>query len=1285
MKKTLRLFFLTICCAISYTGFAQGKFRQVADPAVQSMEDNRKTTAPFSVLFKDDVPYKTKDAQLLFNKYLGLKMQTDELRYLKNDDNGDITTARYQQYFKGVKVEHGNYIITAKKDKVSFITGDFYTIDPSTNITPQLKETEALDKALNYMHATKYKWQIPEEEAFIKKETGDPSATYYPKGELVMVENFADDGKLNGKVMLAYKFDIYAQEPINRAYIYIDAVTGKMLLGDAVIKHHSSQAKEKTTTTIPFYLNRTSLPASAKNTSEFASPTVTGTAATRYSGSVTIATRLVGGNYNLIASIAVENYPLHTRNMNLGTKYAAATEFTDADNNWTAAEFNNATFDNAALDAHWGAAKVYDYWKTRHGRSSYNNAGAVINSYVHIKDSDPTNPDPTKYDNAYWDGTEMNYGDGSQVNGGFLPLTALDVCGHEIGHAVCSNTANLTYNRESGAMNEGFSDIWGCSIEHFSDPHEVDAVAKSYWDIGEEIGLPLPTALRSMANPKLYGQPDTYLGTNWQDATTAGCPTPAQNTNDYCGVHTNSGVLNHWFYLVVTGGSGVNDIGNGFSVPGIDWAEAELITFLAEKNLTSSANYAACRTATINAATTLYGACGLETEAVTRAWYGVGVGADFVPCTPQISFAGTATVVSETAAAPGCGASKTISIPLKISAAATGGNATATVNISSGSATNGVDYTLNNSTVTFAANSAGNQNIVLTIYDDGNIEPTENIVVHLATVAANGSNATKANVFLDYTVSITDDDKAEDNGGNETHILGTAPYSTSNLTSPFRSDSKRGRSQFIITAAELAGFGVRPNVPITNLSVFVATKNSTLPFTNFTISMANTASADVTSSFITEALTQVYTGNYSTVAGINNFVLSPTFTWDGTSNVAIQTCFGNSAAGTANDQVAGYSWQYSAAPTAPAYSTTGAAGGGCTLAFVTLNTVTRPVFTLIQSVTPTAIESTLSTTRDWTVNEANSTVNFYATADGKLIAKVKNNSAPLGCVNAQLVDAGNTWQSFLGGSRSQKAIKITPTTNIASTAYNVTLYYSTAEMGGKNPATVNLCKTTAATIAGATGTNTVIVTPTLITNSDGSWYSFSGDFTGFSTFFLVTQAVLPVNLVDFTATKNADDNITIKWNVKQQLNLKNYIIERSTDGISFKAIGTVSANSLNSTNYSFVDLLPSSGVNYYRLRITNANESFSYSKIANVSLPAKAKLWISPNPVSGIFTIHFNNATTVKQIYITDAAGKIIKEIKPGISNGSININASAFAKGMYFIKMIDADNNFTTQKIIKQ
>ena len=123
----------------------------------------------------------------------------------------------------------------------------------------------------------------------------------------------------------------------------------------------------------------------------------------------------------------------------------------------------------------------------------------------------------------------------------FDALTSLDVAAHEIGHAVTSNTANLAYRRESGGLNEGFSDIWGAAVEHYGKGNGNDASPDAdAWLIGEEIdrrsGV---SALRSMSNPNSRSQPDTYGGSFWKNPN---CGTPTQ-ANDYCGVHTNSGVF----------------------------------------------------------------------------------------------------------------------------------------------------------------------------------------------------------------------------------------------------------------------------------------------------------------------------------------------------------------------------------------------------------------------------------------------------------------------------------------------------------------------------------------------------------------------------------------------------------------------------------------------------------------------------------------------------------------------------------------------------------------------
>ncbi len=466
---------------------------------------------------------------------------------------------KLQEYYNNIPVEFGTLIAHAKGNKVKSINGDYFDVE-GVNTKPALTEKAALQSALNQIGAEVYMWQNPAEAKLMGYE--------FPKGQLVILPDFQHKGsKAQSPARLVYKFDIYAKKPVSRDYVYVDAQTGQIIYKDPIIKHAVAD----------------------------------GTADTRYSGTKNIKTDSYNGSYRL------RDYSrgngIETYDMNEGTNYSNAVDFVDNDNNWTSAEYDNAAKDNAALDAHYGAQMTYDYWKTKHNRNSYDGNGAAIKSYVHY-DKD--------YDNAYWNGSVMTYGDGSDTY--FDALTSLDVAAHEIGHAVCSNTADLTYSNESGALNEALSDIWGASVEYFAEPN------KQTWLIGEDIEKRSGhDALRSMKDPKSEGQPDTYGGTNWYSGTA-----------DNGGVHTNSGVANYWYYLISVGGSGTNDNGDAYNVTGIGIDKAGKIVYRAESvYMTSTTNYADARDYTIQAAKDLYGAGSDEEKTVTNAWYAVGVGSPY--------------------------------------------------------------------------------------------------------------------------------------------------------------------------------------------------------------------------------------------------------------------------------------------------------------------------------------------------------------------------------------------------------------------------------------------------------------------------------------------------------------------------------------------------------------------------------------------------------------------------------------------------------------------------------
>ena len=336
----------------------------------------------------------------------------------------------------------------------------------------------------------------------------------------------------------------------------------------------------------------------------------TGSAVTRYNGTRVIETTQITNpvSSKYVLRDLTRGNGIYTRNLNHGNNIFDYTEFSDADNNWMASEFHNSNKDDGALDAHWAAMKTYDYFYNKHQRNSYDDAGGAINCYIHFK---------TNEENASWrPGFKVfTFGDGYTDSDIY---TSLDIVAHEIGHAVCDYSAKLIYSGESGAICEGLSDIWGACVEDY---YGID---NQTWLCGEDIDLRTGhVALRSMRNPKEEGQPDTYGGTYWFQP--SGCY-PSE-LNDYCGVHTNSGVLNYWFYLLSEGGSGTNDLGNAYNVIGIGIEDAAKIVYRVETEyMEPETDFSDMREYTIDAATNLFPNNPWYVNSVANAWYAVGIG-----------------------------------------------------------------------------------------------------------------------------------------------------------------------------------------------------------------------------------------------------------------------------------------------------------------------------------------------------------------------------------------------------------------------------------------------------------------------------------------------------------------------------------------------------------------------------------------------------------------------------------------------------------------------------------
>ena len=381
----------------------------------------------------------------------------------------------------------------------------------------------------------------------------------------------------------------------------------------------------------------------------------TGVGNSEYSGQVTIGSTQSGSTFTLTDNTRGGH---KTYNLSHGTS-GTGTLFSQTSDTW--GDGNPSTAATAGADAAYGAQETWDFYKNVMGRNGIRNDGVGAYSRTHYGNN---------YVNAFWDDGCfcMTYGDGS---GNTHPLTALDVAGHEMSHGVTANTAGLNYSGESGGLNEATSDILGTGVEWYAN----NASDPGDYLIGEKININgNGTPLRYMDQPSKDGGSKDY----W-DSSIGGLD-----------VHYSSGPANHFFYLL-SEGSGAKVIGgvsynsptkDGLPVPGIGRDNALKLWYKSlSERFTSTTNYAAARTQSLQAAADLFGAGSATYNTVANTWAAIGVGSRVTAGVTVTQPANQSTVVN-TAASLQIQASSTNGGALTYSA--TGLPPGLTINVSTG-------------------------------------------------------------------------------------------------------------------------------------------------------------------------------------------------------------------------------------------------------------------------------------------------------------------------------------------------------------------------------------------------------------------------------------------------------------------------------------------------------------------------------------------------------------------------------------------------------------------------
>ncbi|MEO8111749.1 MAG: Calx-beta domain-containing protein [Ginsengibacter sp.] len=610
-------------------------------------------------------------------------------------------------------------------------------------------------------------------------------------------------------------------------------------------------------------------------------------------------------------------------------------------------------------------------------------------------------------------------------------------------------------------------------------------------------------------------------------------------------------------------------------------------------------------------------------------------------------------------------------------------------------ATNNVDFSIANNSVTFPIGTTGPQTVNVTVNDDNSFEGNE--YLNLAySITGGASAATRGSIYQTFDIEILDDEVAAHDA--YTNTVNSGPYTTSlGASSPLEGSQTDKKIQYLYLASDLVSSGVRPGL-INDVAFTVNSKASAAPFQGFTIKVGTTSATNLSTGFVASAFQTITSGDYNTSFGINQFTIPGGFNWNGSSNLVFEFCYDNSAV-SADDILTGEGTSY---VSQAKKASTVASDAGCGYAAATLVNSYRPVLTFNQTISQTTVSAALNSTSQAKLG-ANDKV-YYFDGSGKIIASIQNQSSfNYGCTSVTIDRAGTGTSQFVDFSASNylmnKTFRVIPATNNPGGSYTITLYYTKAEKNGWEAATglqwsnIQLIKTSKA-ISGATPMNpagagtveeVIPVHGTLGMDFTLS-YTFNTGFSGFGAGLI--SSTLPLTLLDFNgAVQNA--SVLLKWKTENEKNINYYEVQHSFNGRDYEFLGNVKSLGESSleNNYSTLDAR-AGAINYYRLKIVDKNGSSAFSKIISVNMPgARQKIYVLNNPFKNDINLRLVNQPKGQvNLKLYNTAGSLIaaKNFQAGSNFIQFDLPSNTLSKGIYLLEA-NVDGEVFNYRLVKE